>query len=82
MIKTDTWLENRDIIKELQQTDAHFAEIFEAHCQLDKKINRLEQDLIKHSSRDEEIEQMKRQKLHLKDEIYQIIQKNKAQAAT
>lgn len=82
MIKTDTWLENRDIIRELQQTDAHFAEIFEAHCQLDKKINRLEQDVIKHSSRDEEIEQMKRQKLHLKDEIYQIIQKNKAQTAT
>ena len=34
-------------------------------------------DMVTHASREEEIEQMKRRKLHLKDEIYKIIDKNK-----
>ncbi|MEO1851463.1 MAG: YdcH family protein, partial [Psychrobacter sp.] len=48
--------------------------------ELDQKINYLEKDLVKHASREEEIEQMKRRKLHLKDEIYKIIDKNKEQS--
>jgi uncharacterized protein len=70
MRKTDTLQDNRDIIAELKQKDSHFASIFD---QLDK-------DLVTHASRDEEIEKMKRRKLHLKDEIYKIIDKNKLQS--
>lgn len=77
MRKTDTLQDNRDIIAELKQNDSHFAVIFDEHTQLDQQINRLEKDRIEHASRDEEIEQMKRRKLHLKDEIYRIIDKNK-----
>ena len=80
MRKTDTRLDNKEIIAELKQKDIHFASIFAEHTQLDEKINYLEKDLIKHSSCDDEIEQMKRRKLHLKDEIYKIIDKNKTQS--
>ncbi len=77
MRKTDTLHDNREIIAELKLKDSHFASIFEEHTQLDQKINYLEKDLVKHASREEEIEKMKRHKLHLKDEIYKIIDKNK-----
>lgn len=77
MRKTDTWQDNRDIITELKQKDSHFAVIFDEHTQLDEQINRLEKDRIANASRDDEIEQMKRRKLQLKDEIYRIIDKNK-----
>ncbi len=79
MITTDTWQDNSDLIAELQQKDTHFASIFEEHCTLDRQINKLENDVVKHASRDDEIEQMKRRKLHLKDEIYKVINKNKVQ---
>lgn len=80
MRKTDTRIDNKEIIAELKQKDSHFASIFAEHTQLDEKINYLEKDLIKHSSCDDEIEQMKRRKLQLKDEIYKIIDKNKSQS--
>ena len=77
MRKTDTWQDNRDIISELKLKDSHFAVIFDEHAQLDQRINQLEKDSIQQASRDDEIEQMKRRKLQLKDEIYKIIDKNK-----
>ena len=77
MRKTETLQDNREIIAELKQKDSHFAVIFDEHTQLDEQINRLEKDRIEHASREEEIEQMKRRKLHLKDEIYKIIDKNR-----
>ena len=77
MRKTDTWQDNKDIIAELKQKDSHFATIFDEHTQLDQQINQLDKDMVMHASREEEIEQMKRRKLHLKDEIYKIIDKNK-----
>jgi len=81
MRKTDTWQDNKDIIAELKLSNSHFASVFDEHTQLDQKINYLEKDLVKHASRDEEIEQMKRQKLHLKDEIYKIIDAHKESSA-
>ena len=80
MRKTDTWQDNREIISELKQKDSHFASNFDEHTMLDQQINQLEKDTVKHTSREDEIEQMKRRKLHLKDEIYQIIDKNKLQS--
>jgi len=81
MRKTDTWQDNRDIICELKQKDSHFASIFDEHSKLDQQINQLDKDLVTHASCDEEIEQLKRRKLHLKDEIYRIIDKNKINSA-
>ncbi len=80
MRKTDTLQDNRDIIAELKQKDSHFASIFDEHTALDQQINQLDKDMVTHASRDDEIEKMKRRKLHLKDEIYKIIDKNKLQS--
>lgn len=77
MRKTETFQDNKEIIAELKQTDSHFASIFDEHTQLDQQINHLEKDVIQHASCEEEIEQMKRRKLQLKDEIYRVIEKNK-----
>lgn len=80
MRKTDTLQDNREIVDELRQKDSHFAVIFDEHTQLDEQINRLEKDRVTQASWDDEIEQMKRRKLQLKDEIYRIIDKNKLQS--
>ncbi|MGM8884702.1 YdcH family protein [Psychrobacter sp. 1U2] len=80
MRKTDTLQDNREIIDELRQKDSHFAVIFDEHTQLDEQINRLEKDRVTQASWDDKIEQMKRRKLQLKDEIYRVIDKNKLQS--
>nr|WP_299038393.1 DUF465 domain-containing protein [uncultured Psychrobacter sp.] len=80
MRKTDTLQDNREIIDELRQKDSHFAVIFDEHTQLDEQINRLEKDRVTQASWDDEIEQMKRRKLQLKDEIYRVIGKNQLQS--
>ncbi|WP_201558353.1 YdcH family protein [Psychrobacter submarinus] len=80
MRKTDTLQDNREIIDELRQKDSHFAVIFDEHAQLDEQINRLEKDRVTQASWDDEIEQMKRRKLQLKDEIYRVIDKNQLQS--
>ncbi len=80
MRKTDTWQDNRDIISELKLKDSHFAVMFDEHTKLDQQINQLDKDRVLSTSRDDEIEHMKRRKLQLKDEIYKIIDKNKVQS--
>ena len=76
MRKTETWQDNREAIAELKLKDSHFATIFDEHTQLDQQINQLEKDVVLHASREEEIEQMKRRKLHLKDVIYKALESN------
>lgn len=78
MRKTDTWQDNKEVIADLKQKDSHFASIFDEHAQLDQQINQLDKDAVQNASRDDEIETMKKRKLQLKDEIYKIIDKNKA----
>lgn len=63
--------EYRDLISKLRQTDPHFRALFEQHNQLDHKIVRLE-----HKDRrgyGEEVVELKKQKLKLKEEIHQIL---------
>ena len=69
--------ENTDLINDLKQSDAHFAKIYNEHSQLDMEIGKLENDVVKHASRDEEIEIKKRRKLQLKDEIYRTLATHK-----
>lgn len=63
--------EHRDLISELRQNNAHFAKIFDEHNALDHEIIRLEQNPV--TSGLDDIEVLKKKKLHLKDEIYQMI---------
>lgn len=65
--------EYRDIITELKQKDAHFHKLFDKHNHLDDEIVELE----KSHADQYEIETKKKEKLKLKDEIYDIIIKHK-----
>lgn len=65
--------EERELIAELRQKDAHFSRLFDKHNDLDHEIVRLED-----AHADEfEIETKKKEKLRLKDEIYSLILKHK-----
>ena len=65
--------EFRDLITKLKQEDAHFAHLFEKHNALDHRIKSIESniELGTHT----EVENLKKQKLHLKDEMYMILKK-------
>lgn len=63
--------EYRDLISKLRQTDPHFRALFDEHNELDHKIVRLE-----HKDRrgyGEEVVELKKQKLKLKEQIHQIL---------
>jgi hypothetical protein len=63
--------EYRDIISQIKIENAHFAKIFERHNELDQKILDVEEgrEHMEHF----ELETLKKEKLHLKDEAYQMI---------
>mgnify|MGYP003342457596 CR=1 FL=1 len=67
--------EYRELITELKTTDHHFSGLFDKHNDLDQKIKNLESGIEK--ATDLEIESLKKEKLHLKDELYTIL-KSKA----
>lgn len=60
--------EYRDLISKLKSTDRHFNQLFEKHNKLDQKIANIESgtELGSH----EAIEQLKKEKLLLKDQLY------------
>jgi len=63
--------EYRDEIHELKQENAHFANIFEKHNALDKKIEHGESGDTPMT--DMALETLKKEKLLLKDEAYKMI---------
>lgn len=65
--------EYRNLISKLKQEDAHFSKIFEEHNDIDHEIIRLEKDPV--TSGLDEIEVLKRKKLKLKEELYDILKR-------
>ncbi len=65
--------EFRDLITQLKTSDAHFLNLFDKHNDLDQKIKNFEAH-IEHATH-EEIEVLKKEKLHLKDQLYTILRK-------
>ena len=63
--------EYRDLISKLKVEDAHFARLFERHNELDQKIKNQEANI--ELATHEEIENLKKEKLHIKDELYAIL---------
>ena len=63
--------EYRELITQLKTTDHHFSRLFDKHNELDQKIKNLESGIEK--ATDLEIEVLKKEKLHLKDEIFNIL---------
>ena len=69
--------EYRDLISKLKTQDHHFRRLFDEHNALDEKITEMEKREI--PVPDDAIETLKKQKLALKDELYQILRKASAQ---
>ena len=65
--------EYRTLITTLKQSDQHFTRLFDQHNDLDQKIKNFEAH-IEHAT-PEEIEVLKKEKLHLKDQLYTILRK-------
>lgn len=65
--------EHREIITKLKSSDKHFHNLFDKHNTLDEEIAGLE----KAHADQFEIETKKKEKLRLKDEIYNVVMKYK-----
>ena len=65
--------EYRDLISQLKTTDRHFLNVFDKHNELDQKIKNMESGIEPATNLG--IEALKKEKLALKDELYQILRK-------
>ncbi len=65
--------EYRELISKLKTSDRHFATLFEKHNELDAKIKRMDEGID--PTTQEGIEELKKQKLHLKDQLYKVLLK-------
>lgn len=65
--------EYRDLISKLKQENSRFARLFDEHNELDDKITGLTNNPV--TSGAETIDELKKAKLKLKDELYAILQK-------
>lgn len=65
--------EFRDLITKLKSNDAYFERLFEKHNELDQEIKNKEENiqLATHT----EIEILKKEKLRIKDELYDYLKK-------
>ena len=63
--------DHRERIHELMMNDAHFRNLMEQYDEVNTKVERLEQE--GEPVTDETLEELKKQRLHLKDEIYQYL---------
>ena len=61
--------EYRDLITQLKTTDRHFLNLFDKHNELDQKIKNMESHV--EPGTPVEIEVLKKEKLALKDQLYQ-----------
>ena len=65
--------EYRDLITRLKTEDAHFTNLFNKHHELDHTVASMERGEI--PATHEQIETLKKEKLHLKDQLYAILRK-------
>lgn len=68
--------EYRDLITQLKSSDRHFLSLFNKHNELDQKIKNIETHV--ETGTHDEIENLKKSKLKLKDELYAVLQKASA----
>lgn len=71
--ESDMFPEYRDLISKLKQENSRFARLFDEHNELDDKITGLANNPV--TSGAETIDELKKAKLKLKDELYAILQK-------
>jgi uncharacterized protein YdcH (DUF465 family) len=69
---TEEFPDRRERITELKTTDGHFARLVEEYNEVNRAIHRIE-TRVEPTSEDVE-EELKRQRVRLKDEIYQMLE--------
>ena len=67
--------EYREEIHTLKMTNEHFREIFDAYHKIDKEVYRVENNIEPRS--DTEMEDLKKRRLVLKDELFKMIRQGK-----
>lgn len=65
--------EYRELISQLKSSDHHFGRLFDQHNALDQKVKNMESHI--EAGTHEDIENLKKEKLHLKDQIYAMLKK-------
>jgi uncharacterized protein len=65
--------EYRDLISKLKTSDEHFKRLFARHNELDHRISNIEQR--NENASDEELGALKREKLHIKDQLYVVLRR-------
>jgi len=63
--------EHRDTIHNLKMSDQHFARLFEEYHEVDHEVHRIETGV--ENTSDEYLEERKKRRLQLKDELYRMI---------
>lgn len=63
--------EHRETIHNLKMTDNHFAKLFDEYHEIDHEVHRIETNV--ETTSDEYLEEKKKQRLHLKDELLKMI---------
>ncbi|QGZ63649.1 YdcH family protein [Paraburkholderia acidisoli] len=71
--------EFRDLISRLKIDDEHFARLFHRHNELDQQIKNMEAGIV--PSHGMEIEQLKKEKLRLKDSLWLTLRKAESAAS-
>ena len=64
--------EHRDTIHNLKMTNNHFARLFDEYHEVDHEVHRIETAV--ETTSDEYLEERKKARLHLKDELFRMIQ--------
>jgi len=68
--------EHKEIVSKLKTEDKYFRNTFDKHNKLEDEVNNLERGDIEHIEHFK-LEEMKKEKLKLKDELYQLVLKEK-----
>lgn len=66
--------EYKERIDQLKADDGHFAQLFDEYHQINREVERIEEFNEGHS--DVYVTDLKRRRLHLKDEIYSLLRDN------
>ena len=65
-----------ELLTSLRNSDAQFTRLFDNHNELDQRIKDMEANI--ELAPNDEIEVLKKEKLHIKDEIYSLLKKKSA----
>lgn len=63
-------------IHQLKLTDNHFRKLFDEYHEINNEVHRIESGA--ETTSDETLNKLRMQRVHLKDELYQILQANKS----